>query len=106
MHSKKKEKNSIHWIDAPESLDLNSFMEPHDQNARYSLQGILRHHGNTAQDGHYTADVCLSNMGDGKKRWYSFNDASVRAGKFGNTNKQQRQETGYILVYVQEQGST
>lgn len=52
MCTQKKEKNSIHWIDAPESLDLNSFMEPHDQNARYSLQGILRHHGNAAQGGH------------------------------------------------------
>ena len=70
-------------------------MEPHDQNARYSLQGILRHHGNTAQDGHYTADVRLSNMDDGKKQWYSFNDASVREGKLGNTERQ-RHETAYF----------
>ena len=88
-------------IDAPESLDLNTFMD--DQNARYTLHGILRHHGNTAQGGHYTADVRLSNMDDDKKQWYSFNDASVREGKFGNTERQ-RQETAYILVYVQ--GST
>ena len=93
-------------IDAPESLDLNTFMDvSHDQNTRYSLHGILRHHGDKAQGGHYTADVRLSNMGDDEKQWYWFDDLRVREGKFGDTERQ-RQETGYILVYVQDQEST
>ena len=88
-------------IDAPESLDLNIFMDDQScADASYTLQGILRHHGYTAQGGHYTADTrLLKNVDDDKKRWYSFDDSRVREGKFGDTERQ-RHETGYVLVYV------
>ena len=92
-------------IDAPESLNLKTFTDEKDQIHRteYQLRGILRHHGRTAQGGHYTADMRLKLGGkdsDEKKScWYSFDDSTVRRGKFGNSERQ-RQETGYVLVYV------
>ena len=92
-------------IDAPESLNLKTFMDSKDQNHRtgYQLRGILRHHGRTAQGGHYTADMCLKLGGKGgdekKSVWHSFDDSRVRKGKFGNYERE-RQETGYVLVYV------
>ncbi|KAK7467027.1 hypothetical protein VKT23_004089 [Stygiomarasmius scandens] len=61
----------------------------------YRLHAVIDHHGDTVQEGHYTAAV----KGDGG--WYEYNDAVVTAITSGLGRKD-----AYILVYVREDNAS
>jgi ubiquitin C-terminal hydrolase len=57
-------------------------------NTKYSLVGVIHHHGLSSSSGHYTAQICCSNV------WLSCDDSRVVP-----SSLQQRSSTAYILCY-------
>ena len=72
--------------------------------ARYKLYGVLYHHGESADSGHYTVDVLHPNEdssgGDG---WLHIDDEAVRVVRpedvFGDDNEQVDDRCAYMLFY-------
>ena len=72
--------------------------------ARYKLYGVLYHHGESADSGHYTVDVLHPNEdssgGDG---WLHIDDEAMRAVRhedvFGAHDEQVDDRSAYRLFY-------
>ena len=73
--------------------------------ARYTLCGVLYHHGRSAGGGHYTVDVLNPNAhGDGGDVWLHIDDESVNTLRHedvfgGHDNEQVNERCAYFLVY-------
>ena len=73
--------------------------------ARYKLYGVLYHHGESADSGHYTVDVLHPNEDSkGGKGWLRVDDEAVRMVRhedvFGaHDNEQVDDRCAYMLFY-------
>ena len=75
--------------------------------ARYTLYGVLYHHGRSAGGGHYTVDVLDQNTHDGRKEseaWLHIDDEIVTTVRqedvFGRHDKEQTDDRcAYLLFY-------
>ena len=73
--------------------------------AHYKLHGVLYHHGESADSGHYTVDVLHPNGDDGSgEAWLHIDDEAVRAVRnedvFGDhDNERVDDRCAYMLSY-------
>ena len=58
-----------------------------------TFQGIIWHHGNNANCGHYSSSVIVDD------RWFSISDTDVREGQRIHFNMNDNSTVPYILVY-------
>ncbi|KAN0103983.1 hypothetical protein V8E52_011436 [Russula decolorans] len=78
------------------------------QPARYTLYGVLYHHGVSASEGHYTIDVLHSNgNNDSREAWLHINDETVSAMQYEDVfrtynDKRADDQCPYMLFYCRK----
>jgi len=71
---------------------------------RYKLRGVVRHHGISAESGHYTATIAVNTPNDPNKKhqhdWYLFNDTHVE--HCTPAQVLSAQDSVYLLIYQRD----
>ena len=65
-----------------------------ESDAVYDLYAVCNHHGNSVENGHYTADCIVSPVGE----WYKFDDRNVSQ----ITELELSEKDAYILFYMKQ----
>ena len=69
----------------------------------YRLRGVVRHIGNTALSGHYTADAVRKNKNGDDQEWVNFDDSTMSMTSVGHILKNERcQQNNYMMLYATE----
>ncbi|CAL9182291.1 unnamed protein product [Musa hybrid cultivar] len=84
-------------VDFDLTLDLKPFIsDPHEDDLKYTLYGVLVHAGWSAESGHYYCYVCTSSG-----MWHSLDDNQV----YQVSEKTVLEEKAYMLFYVRDRSS-
>ncbi|KAK7863837.1 hypothetical protein R5R35_003322 [Gryllus longicercus] len=75
---------------------LEEEAENYDYKYCYRLTGILSHHGDNPNTGHYVADVFQSIP----QRWYHYDDENVESVGEDEVLDESREKSGYLFVYT------
>jgi ubiquitin carboxyl-terminal hydrolase 10 len=71
-----------------------------EESVHYKLYGVLYHHGESTDSGHYTVDVLHPNGdgGDGEA-WLHIDDEDVGAVRHGSADNKRDDGCAYMLFY-------